>query len=401
MAGPIKNKPILLASGGLLCGSGRRDETRVRSLKRTMVQVHLALVPILLPLAALLWILVPHLPDLEPGLLDSFRTYATVLLVGMPVAGFLSIYPDSIVKAHHDTVTTMKAGLSSSVTNVALNTLFVFVFGWGLLGIAIATVLSRYPSFFYALYRARLLERKRLAGIESWDLGPRPWPGSLRSILTLAVPGGFTYLLVFFEEALVVWLLKGMEHNTVAIAAYGVYARLLSLVTMPAIAISVAVLPFVARLVTEGRADEVVRDLKRGLLGAAGLSVCIVVPVGWVFAEPIFTYLVSTNVEAGDAAAMNFLFLLPFAALATVPFLVLRPVFEALHRPRLGIWITLAKSLVLSVPILLAGRHLAPLWGLEPLLGILLGMAAAVGLASGLVVVVSRGLLRHPTMAET
>ena len=200
---------------------------------------------------------------------------------------------------------------------------------------------------------------------------------------------------------MVVWLLKGMEHNTVAIAAYGVYARLLSLVTMPAIAISVAVLPFVARLVTEGRADEVVRDLKRGLLGAAGLSVCIVVPVGWVFAEPIFTYLVSTKVEAGDAAAMNFLFLLPFAALATVPFLVLRPVFEALHRPRLGIWITLAKSLVLSVPILLAGRHLAPLWGLEPLLGILLGMAAAVGLASGLVVVVSRELLRHPTMAET
>jgi Na+-driven multidrug efflux pump len=164
---------------------------------------------------------------------------------------------------------------------------------------------------------------------------------------------------------------------------------------MPAIAMSVAVLPFAARLIAEGRGKEVVLDLKRGLLGAVGLSLCIVVPVAWFFAEPIATYLVHEEDTAGVARAVNALFLLPFAAIATVPFLVLRPVFEALQRPRLGVLITLAKSLVLSIPILLAGRHLASLWGWDPLLGILLGMAAAAALASGLVVVASRGLLRE------
>jgi len=374
---------------------GRRDEARVQSLKGAMIKINLALVPILMPLAAILWFVVPHLPDLGPGLKDSFRTYTTVLLVGMPIAGFLSIYPDSIVKAHHDTISTMKAGLFSSVTNVVLNTVFVFVFHWGLLGIAIATVLSRYPSFFYALYRARVLEAERLADLATWDQGPREWPRPLRSILTLAGPGGFTYLLMFFEEAVVMWLLKGLEHNTVAIAAYGVYARLLSLVTMPAIATSVAVLPFVARLVPEGRAGEVLRDLRRGLLGAIGLSLCIVVPVGWIFAEPIATFLVPEKMTEGGGAAINFLFLLPLAAMAAVPFLVLRPVFEALHRPRLGVWITMAKSLALSIPILTAGRYLAPAVGLDPLLGILLGMAVATGLASALVIFASRVALRE------
>lgn len=379
---------------------GQRDETRVRALKHAMIRVHLALVPILAFLAGLLWLVVPHLPDLEPGLKESFRTYATVLVAGMPVAGFLSIYPDSIVKAHHDTVSTMKAGLFSSVTNVVLNTVFVFVFHWGLLGIAIATVVSRYPSFCYALYRARLLERSRLAGLETWDRGPAEWPAPLRSILTLAVPGGFTYLLVCFEESVVMWLLKGLEDNTGAIAAYGVYARLLSLVTMPAIATSVAVLPFVARLVPEGRTGEVVRDLKRGLLGAAGLSLLIALPVGWFFAEPIATYLVPDKMAAlqdDGVAAINFLLLLPFAAIATVPFLVLRPVFEAVQQPRLGIWITMAKSLLLSVPIVVAGRHLSPAAGLDPLLGILLGMVLATGLASGIVISAARSVLReHP-----
>lgn len=379
---------------------GQRDEARVCALKRAMIRVHQALVPILVFLAAVVWLAVPHLPDLEPGLKDSFRTYATVLVAGMPVAGFLSIYPDSIVKAHHDTVSTMKAGLFSSLTNVVLNTVFVFVFHWGLLGIAIATVVSRYPSFCYALYRARVLEGRRLAGLAAWDRGAREWPAPLRSILTLAVPGGFTYLLVFFEEAVVMWLLKDLEHNTVAIAAYGVYARLLSLVTMPAIATSVAVLPFVARLVPEGRTAEVLVDLKRGLLGAAGLSLCIALPAGWIFAEPIATYLVPEKMAAlqdDGAAAINFLFLLPFAAMATVPFLVLRPVFEAVHQPRLGVWITMAKSLLLSVPILTTGRYLAPAVGMDPLLGILLGMVLATGLASAMVLSATRSILRpHP-----
>ncbi|MHC4513017.1 MAG: MATE family efflux transporter [Planctomycetota bacterium] len=379
---------------------GQHDEARVRALKGAMVKIHLLLVPLMLPLAALLWFVVPHLPDLEPGLKDSFRVYATVLLAGMPVAGFLSIYPDSIVKAHHDTISTMKAGLSSSVTNIVLNTVFVFVFHWGLLGIAIATVLSRYPSFFYARYRSRVLEGQRLAGLAAWDRGRQEWPGPLRSILTLAVPGGFTYLLLFLEEAVVMWFLKGLPHNTVAIAAFGVYNRLLSLVTMPAIATSVAVLPFVARLVPEGRTDEVVSDLRRGLVGAAGLCLCIALPAGWIFAEPIVAFLVPKLAETHGAASINVLFLLPFAGLAVVPFMVLRPVFEAVQRPRLGVMITMAKSLALSIPILAAGRHLAPVMELDPLLGILVGMAVAAMLASGMVVAASRHVLRGPLAAS-
>ncbi|MHC4854380.1 MAG: hypothetical protein ACYTF5_20460, partial [Planctomycetota bacterium] len=100
------------------------------------------------------------------------------------------------------------------------------------------------------------------------------------------------------------------------------------------------------------------------------------------------------------AASINVLFLLPFAGLAVVPFMVLRPVFEAVQRPRLGVMITMAKSLALSIPILAAGRHLAPVMELDPLLGILVGMAVAAMLASGMVVAASRHVLRGPLAAS-
>ena len=87
---------------------------------------------------------------------------------------FWSIIPDSIVKAHHDTRSTMWAGIWSNVINVVLNTIFTFVFHWGIFGIALSTVVGRFGGLVYAQRRARAHEAAREA--RGADLSPATDP---------------------------------------------------------------------------------------------------------------------------------------------------------------------------------------------------------------------------------
>ena len=91
---------------------------------------------------------------LEPETARNFQIYGTVLIGGSAFTTFWSIIPDSLIKAHQDTRSTMWAGIWSNLINVALNTLFVFAFHWGVFGIALSTVLGRIGGLVYALVRA-------------------------------------------------------------------------------------------------------------------------------------------------------------------------------------------------------------------------------------------------------
>lgn len=367
---------------------GHEDESRVAALQRAMLQILTVLVPVLLLYGAGIWWATPHL-GLEPHTAQAFRIYATTLAIGMPLTGFWAVYPDSIVKAHHDTRSTMVAGLLSTFTNLALNTLFVFAFGWGIFGIAVATVLSRLPALAYAMRRARQLEHERR--LNPWPASQHAWSGPVRAILRLAVPGSTTYVLTAFEGAVVNTVLTRLPDSTTAIASYGVYDRMMFLALMPAIGTSVAVIPYVARSLPQGRTLAMKSDLRRTLLALAALAVVVTICVGWVFAEPIATFLVKG--EAGEVApqarALAALRLLPLAALATLPFVVLRPVFESAQRPRLGVLVSVLRFAILSPPLIFAGHALAPSLGIDGVLGVILGVITATLLASAVTAVLA------------
>ena len=371
---------------------GKRDQQRVVALKRAMIKVHIGLVPILLALGAAVYLGTPAL-GLDAELQRDFLTYSLILILTMPFAGLLSIYPDSIVKAHHDTMSTMKAGILSTIVNVALNTVFVFVFHWGIAGIATATALSRYAGLGYAAMRVRALEAKRLAG--DWDTGPSTWRrGPLADILVLAIPGSLAYSLVLCEESLLTTLLTYQEDAEVFLAAYAVFNRLTSLAMMPAIATAVAVLPFAARLVAEGECAKVRQELLRAGLATAALAVAIAIPIGWIFSRPVAEFFSESPEQA--EASLSYLALIPLSALSILPYLMLRPVFEAVGRPRVGIRLAALKTAAFSVPCILSGYGAAPALGIDRLTGILLGVICAQVLTSVATTILSRNVLREP-----
>ena len=356
---------------------GARDQSRIEALLGACRRMTAFLVPAFLGLGIGAWRWAPRL-GLDFEVAHQFGIYAGVIVAGTAMTGFWSIVPDSLVKAHHDTRSTMVAGIISNLVNLALNTLFLFVFHWGIFGIALSTVLGRLGGLSYASHRASGLERARK---ERWaretKSGPVPTYGRTPAvaILALALPASVSFGLMAAEAGIINRLLAFQEAATSAIAAYAIYHRMVIFVIMPVVAISAAALPYYAR--AWGRRDLAV--ISRGMQEASAAGVIymglVAAPLLWRLAAPISSFLVQTP-EAYDATVFA-LRLTPLAGLATIPFLLCRPVFDGMQRGAPGAMMSFLRYGLLTLPLSYGGMICAPLLGFEPFRGVILGVITA------------------------
>ena len=380
-------------STGLTAHLSRTMGSREAGKLDQYVRVTWRLVGLLAPFFALIgvgiWFVAPHL-ELEASVAEAFRVYGAVLVIGSAFTSFWSIVPDSLVKAHHDTRSTMWAGILSNVINVTLNTVFVFVFGWGVFGIALSTVIGRIGGLAYALYRARVHERARRAAWRTTRPGrdPHPW----RAVLGLGLPSALTFLLMSGEVSVINVLLAGTTHPTEAIAAFSIYYRVLLFASQPVIAVAVAMLPFAGRLLGAGDARGVRRGLRQA--GVAGLAymVLLMAPIVVGFA-PAIAHALAEGPLTRSFAVFG-LRAVPIATLASLPFFLARPVFEAMGRGRPGLLLATLRYVVLSVPLAWAGMHAAVALGRPGFEGVLAGTIAASLLSSLAMVAWIRAALR-------
>jgi Na+-driven multidrug efflux pump len=356
---------------------GAREHRRVEQYLAVGWRLVWLATPLFTVVGAAVWFLAPH-AGLAPDVARSLQVYGTVLIVGSACTTFWSIIPDSLVKAHQDTRSTMWAGIWSNVINVGLNTLFLFVFEWGLFGIALSTVLGRIGGLVYALARARYHELRRLAEEEpaTCELDPAPY----RAILGLAVPSSVTFALMATEGGLINALLATMENATEAIAAYSIYYRVVLVGFQPVIAISVALLPYAARRLSMGDVDGVRRGMREAGLATAVYSVTIVGPAMLLGAP----WLASSLAESPLTASYSTFALrtVPIACLVSAPFLMCRLVFEAMQRGKPGLMMAILRYVVLTGPLAWAGMAAAGSLGYPTLHGLIVGTLAAAGISS-------------------
>lgn len=350
---------------------GGQESDRVSQLKRAAFQIILVLMVLFLGIAWFIWSFADKLSP-DPEVATQFRIYATVVLGGSGITAFWAILPDSIVKAHQDTRSTMWAGLISGVTNLILNTTFVFVFHWGIFGIALATVLARVASLAYALKRAQDHERRRIATTET----PRPGVYSKPrwAILSIAIPSAITFVLMAVESQAILEILKTAPNATPTLAGWSVFDRAVRFLAMPAIATSVALLPLAARYWGKGDLQGVKRELRIALLACLVYVVVFVLPVVALFGSYLADYF--TESDLAQRAAQQGLWLLPLAVGALSPFLMLRSTLEGLQRPRPGLLFSILRSVVLVVPLVYLGVHQAPRFNMSEMMGACIGYVA-------------------------
>ena len=377
----------------LSAAMGAREGDRICQLVAATKRLIWLLVGLFLVIGAAIWFGAGHV-GLEAELARGFQVYGTALIGGSALTAFWAILPDSIVKAHQDTRTTMWAGIVSSIVNVVLNAVFVFVFHWGLFGIGLSTALGRLGGLAYSAWRAREHEAARLAS--GRDTVPGLFERPLRAILAIAVPSGLTYVLMSVESFATNGILAnshrhlGLEGAALravqadALAAWSVFGATVSLLAMPAIATGVAVLPLAARLRGAGRLDRLARELRTALGVWAAYAVGIVVPVTLLGWPPMARALLDS--ERAIAFALDARWALPATVIVMGPFVISRPLFDALGRSNLGLTLSAVRSLLLIVPLTLATGRLAVELGADEMLGYYAGFAVGFALGSALLV---------------
>jgi putative MATE family efflux protein len=355
---------------------GAGEETKLRQYLKATWTLVLLCIPAFLLLGAACWAFAGRLAP-DPEVAHQFAIYGSVLVGGSALTLFWSVLPDSIVKAHGDTKATMWAGIWSNVINVVLNTIFTFIFHWGILGIALSTVIGRFGGLAYALRKAAGHEaaRKARGAPEVPGVDRHPY----RALFALAVPSALSYVLMASETGVVNWLLKGIEHGKEALAAYAIYYRVFQFVVMPAIAASVAMLPFAARRIGEKDTSGVRRGLKEAHVAVA-VYVAVAAPVLYLLAPPLARHLSNSPVTL--AYLTPALRIVPLAALLATPFFLCRPVFEGMGRGRPGLTMSVLRYVVLAAPAAALGLRSAPALHVSGVVGLICGLMAATAISS-------------------
>jgi Na+-driven multidrug efflux pump len=356
---------------------GANESAKIEQYQKSTYKIIMAVSPLFLILGLIIWFTALDW-GLRADVAESFRIYGAVLIGGSAFNSFWSIIPDSMVKAHQDTKATMWAGIWSNVINLILNTIFLFVFDWGIFGIALSTVIGRFGGLFYALKKAKEHEDRRKAAQKTSDESLDPSP--MKALLALAVPSCAAFVLIASEAGVINWLLASYEHSKEALAAYSIYYRISMFFLNPIIAIAIALLPYLAA--RYGAKDT--RGFKGGVRDA---WLAAVIYVGF-FVAPLLYYcgpwLVSklSNEALTKTYSLFAIQLVPFACLSGLGFLLCRPIFEGMQEGKPGLIVALLRYLLLTAPGLYLGLHFARKAGEPELYGVLFGLLAISAISS-------------------
>lgn len=141
-------------------GAGRYDNLRKSVGHSAILSLVSALV--LLIVGQLLAHPVLNLLKTPPKILPDTLLYLRIMYLGIPIVMAYNLLA-SILRSLGDGKTPLHAMIVAAITNIALDLLFVLVFGFGIAGAAVATLIAQLISSLFCLYHIRKLELLRLA----------------------------------------------------------------------------------------------------------------------------------------------------------------------------------------------------------------------------------------------
>ena len=196
--------------------------------------------------------------------------YVFWLVAGFPVMGYVMAC-EAVFTSRGDTVTPMKGMLWGNGVNLALDPVFIFVFGWGTAGAAAAAFLSQ---LVCAAYLRHFLQRQ--AGALVW----KPRKGFLGEARLIAGQGSFVAM-AYLVSPLALLLLNMIliRFGPVAVGAWNLMSRTEMMVMLPIMGLSNALATFAG--FNLGRLDY--DRVRQGLFFFLKVSWAIIIPASLLF----------------------------------------------------------------------------------------------------------------------
>lgn len=214
--------------------------------------------------------------DTPAELLEGAVSYNRIIFIGtFAVFGYNGI--GALMRGMGDSRTPLLLLLMATAVNVLLDLFFVLALGWGVEGVAWATVIAQSIAFFAGL--AILAKRKepltlRIRGFE-WDAE------ILKKSIAIGGPSGVQQILVATGMMALTRIVNGFGAD--ATTAFTAAGRIDSFAMMPAMTFSMAISTFVGQNVGAGRLDRVGAGLRATLILSVGTCLALtalIIPFG-------------------------------------------------------------------------------------------------------------------------
>jgi len=220
-----------------------------------------------------------HLPL---DVVDDAVSYLQIYVGGMIfMFGFYGT--NAILRGLGDSKTPLYFTIFSTLLNIILDLYFVLKLGWGIKGVAYASVIAQALAFGLATY---FINRGDSLIHFSFKKMKFDW-GIFQKSIKIGLPTGMQQSFVAFGMIAILRIVNDFGTNTVA--AYSVAGRLDSFAVMPAMAISAALAAFVGQNIGANKLDRVKKGFKVTLLLSASISIFVSVII-YFFGEPIMGF---------------------------------------------------------------------------------------------------------------
>jgi len=291
-------------------------------------------------------------------MLPMIRSFMIILYSGVPfmVVGMIGM---ASMRATGDTRLPSTLMVAAAVLNVILDPILIFGVGpipaMGLNGAATAALLARGVIFIGAVY----LMRFRLNMVSFNKPDPVELRKSWVDVLHVGIPAAATNAIVPLGAAVITAMIA--RFGPEAVAGFGVASRIESMMLVIFYAMSSIIGPFVGQNMSAGR--------ERRILRALWLCTVFCLGSGLVIAGILALYsdflpgLFSDN-EAVISVTKLFLWIVPVSYGTYGMVMVMNASFNGMGNPMPAVWISVARILVLYVPLAIVGLRLYGLAGI-------------------------------------
>ncbi len=234
-------------------------------------------------------------------ILGDSLIYIRILFAGIPIVMIYNLEA-CILRSLGDSKTPLTAMVIASITNIGLDFLFVFGFGWGIAGAAVATLIAQVVSGIYCFYHIRKIE---LLHLSRPDFIPeRRLVGRL---LYLGSPMAFQNAIIAVGGMIIQFVVNKV--GVLFIAGFTATNKLYGLLEIAATSYGYAVVTYVGQNLGAGKTKRIRAGVRSALFIATITSIVIAV-VMLIFGKLILGGFISgTAEEVAEALKIAYFYL--------------------------------------------------------------------------------------------
>ena len=274
-------------------------------------------------------------------IIDSAEVYIDVLFSGLVLLFGYNLI-SAILRGLGDSRTPLYLLIIASFINVALDLLFISVFGWGVWGAAFATIIAQGLSFFGGIVYLQKINPLFRVNYLKLSFDRDIFLNSIR----IGLPTGIQQMLVSAGMMALTRLVNSF--GTDAIAAFTAAGRIDYFAKMPAMNLSMAMSTFVGQNIGAGKKERIGKAIRTGMAISCVLAVAISALV-MVFSVPLLSLF--TDDAAVISIGKDYLFIVGGFYFAFMVMFIFNGALRGAGDTLIPMFITLFSLWIFRIPV--------------------------------------------------